>query len=308
VQQSVDKKRLLIEGLVVALSIVLFVLLLIIQWPREHESLEKGVSEDLFRKKRERIRPSTTARTKPGAEIPSNAESQEKGTERGTANHEKEKPKEEEEKTGPSIEVIKKIALQKAEEVYGRVTPGEPIPCYANERTVKTYLCPFKIGDEAFPSEEDLREKIDTLRSKLEAGDGQTVSEKIWGAGEYCTVVVSATYDQFPIPLYRNALSAYHVNRSAASEVAEKFFQNRAAEYTGYYFLGHRGEYFEFSCGGEKVLVHAYLLKTFSPSEILIPKEKWEQPDEHDDFGKQWKEYQRQAREEWEKLIKEVGR
>ncbi len=75
-----------------------------------------------------------------------------------------------------------------------------------------------------------------------------------FGADEFLTVYVSASFENFPIPHYKKALPPYYVAYEEAHEGAAKFLGKRAAALSKYYFLGVQGEFFEFQDSGKEVL------------------------------------------------------
>ena len=228
------------------------------------------------------------------------------------------------------LEVVKKIALEKAQELWGQVKSGNPIPCCDEDGDIVTYMCTFHIGKEPFPSYEQIMEGVkegrrlveeveigffsqgsaggqDTDASDIERhSDGQYASapypaeseltrgtapeppgkvkgesfqeelkkakEKELGIGEYGTIYVSARYDRYPIPLCSHYLSPYYFTGDLARKKATKVLGGDP-HLAQYYFLGYRGQYFEFVSGQKKVLVHAYSLeiKSFEPVERAMP-------------------------------------
>ena len=54
------------------------------------------------------------------------------------------------------LDIVKKIALKKAKDLWGQVVPGEPIPCCDQDGNIAYYMCPFGIGKETFPSYDEI--------------------------------------------------------------------------------------------------------------------------------------------------------
>jgi hypothetical protein len=239
----------------------------------------------------------------------------------------------------PYGEVVR-IAVNKARELWGTVTPGEPIACSDDNGDIVVYMCPFKIGGGPFPSYAQMMEGVREGRRLLEqakrgvsvqepagaggdAGSGldsspveaEALSESLaesevpvgiaprppteranfqeafkkakgkeMGIGEYGTIYVSARYDQYPIPLCSHYLSPYYFTGDLAREKA-KAALGGSPELCRYYFLGRRGQYFEFVSGEKKAVVHAYSLevKPFEPLELGKPTEE-----EQQDMFQEW--------------------
>jgi hypothetical protein len=245
------------------------------------------------------------------------------------------------------LSIVKKITLNKAKELWGQVTPGEPIVCCDQDGDIVTYMCPFHIGKGPFPSYEQImrgvREgrrlveeaekgfpsqelageqsaddgsleerscetdaEMDTpsapypAESELSVGTAPTPPEKPEGAsfrealkkakekelgiGEYGTIYVSARYDRYPIPLCSHYLCPYYTTGDLAQEKANKALGGTPT-LARYYFLGYRGQYFEFVSGERKVSIHAYSLEIEPIKEIeqAVPTEE-----QLDDIWQDW--------------------
>ena len=76
----------------------------------------------------------------------------------------------------------------------------------------------------------------------------------LWDAYDFLTVYVSASFENFPIPRYKKSLPMYYTAYEKANEKAGQFFGQKTAAPAKYYFLGVRGEYFEFADSGREIL------------------------------------------------------
>jgi hypothetical protein len=207
------------------------------------------------------------------------------------------------------LHIVKRIAAEKAEKLWGEVTPGRPIPCCDEQGDIVAYMCPFRIGSGPFPPYAEIMDGVREGRSKavevqrravqrVSAGtegsggedalttsdqeskepdgsvvgssdrfdpeglrkDLNTANHKALGIGEYGTIYVSARYDRYPIPLCSHYLSPYYTKGDLAREEARK--SGGGEPILGrYYFLGLRGQYFEFLSGEESTLINAHTLK-----------------------------------------------
>jgi len=216
------------------------------------------------------------------------------------------------------LSIVEEIALWKAKNLWGQVTPGEPIACCDEEGDIVAYMWPFGIGKEPFPNYEQIMQGVREGRrlvkavhitsfNRESAGEqgagspdlerrhretdvptpypsesdlsGGTVPrppaeleapsfqeafkmarKKELGIGEYGTIYVSARYDRYPIPLYSHYLCPYYTMGDLAQEKANKIL-GTSTSLNRYYFLGRRGQYFEFVSGESKVSIHAYSLE-----------------------------------------------
>jgi hypothetical protein len=58
------------------------------------------------------------------------------------------------------LDVVNRIALEKARELWGQVTPGKPIACCDQDGNISTYMCPFRIGGGGFPNYEEIMKGV----------------------------------------------------------------------------------------------------------------------------------------------------
>jgi len=125
--------------------------------------------------------------------------------------------------TGPvPLDLVKFIAVKKIEDTWGKCAIGPILKCYSADEKLNTYYVVLKLGDSPVPSEEELMQMIRSKKaeysSTLYDTDGMTRSQRlilaeqrrsIQALDEYCTVVVSADYEGYPIPRYFQGLPAF---------------------------------------------------------------------------------------------------
>jgi hypothetical protein len=85
-------------------------------------------------------------------------------------------------------------------------------------------------------------------------------AKKAIGAGEFGTIVVSATYDRVPVPVYMHYLAPYYTNFDLALEKAQQII-GHGAFLNRIYFLGIKGQYFEFVNNSNTILINAKTLE-----------------------------------------------
>jgi len=95
-----------------------------------------------------------------------------------------------------------------------------------------------------------------------------------FGADEFLTVYVSASYENFPIPHYKKTLPPYYAAYEEANEEAAKFLGQKTAALSKYYFLGVRGEFFEFQDSGKEVLYDPVQNKMIADKERFLRPRK----------------------------------
>lgn len=225
------------------------------------------------------------------------------------------------------MKVVEHVAREKAQQVWGEVALGEPIPCADQDGKLAYYMVPVRFGADRFPDYETVMREVRQGRAQkgaVQKGElppglnavepprrgGMTLhrnpdiavaptlaldglsyaqayragQEKAMGAGKYGTVVVAATYDRFPIPLYTNYLPPYYVTGDLAQRKAKESLGEEPA-LSRIYFLGRRGTYFEFTAAHAAVTIHAF---TLEPAEIERVEHRQPTPQESDRVSAQW--------------------
>ncbi|MBN2098470.1 MAG: hypothetical protein JW753_02620 [Dehalococcoidia bacterium] len=125
--------------------------------------------------------------------------------------------------------------------------------------------------------------------------------KKSFGVGKYGTVVVSATYDDFPIPVCFDRLPDYYSMGDLALAKAREVLGDGDAELARIYFLGlARGRWFEFG-DGSGILINAQSLEVKATEEVLISEGKSAAPDPiaQQAVEEEW--------ERWEATVREGG-
>jgi len=94
------------------------------------------------------------------------------------------------------------------------------------------------------------------------------------GADDFLTVYVSASFENFPIPHYKKSLPSYYTAYEKANEEAAKFLGQKTGALSKYYFLGVRGEYFEFQDSGKEILYDPVQNKMIPDKEKFLKPRK----------------------------------
>ena len=122
--------------------------------------------------------------------------------------------------------------------------------------------------------------------------------QKMIGAGDFGTVVVSARYDRFPIPYYSNHLPTYLYNGDVAEKKAAEALSAEKVSLDRIYFIERQGMFFEFSSAKGNVLMHSGDLVVLPAENVLKRKGKKVIP---------VPEAQARITAEWDKVKKGVG-
>jgi hypothetical protein len=132
-------------------------------------------------------------------------------------------------------------------------------------------------------------------------------SRKAIGAGEFGTIFVAATYDQFPVPAYFHYLAPYFTNFDLALEKSAQVIGPEGI-LKRIYFMGLEGQYFEFVSNSGSTLINSKTLENH-PLEKL--KQTGETPLQSlaDAPGVSPKKMKRDNEifQEWEKIKAAIG-
>ncbi len=184
---------------------------------------------------------------------------------------------------------IQRAALGQAERLWGQVQPGALVPCYNSSEEPIVYLCPFRIGNQSFPSNESILRRVQEARrwkhqieleysERFRTGSNRDPQQdhpedpmlqesmkmarnSELGIGKYGAVFVSARYDRYPIVMVCNYLPPYYTKVDLAGDKAKLKTGKKTAHLKRYYFLGPLGQAFKMDCEGREVLLHAYSLQ-----------------------------------------------
>lgn len=175
-----------------------------------------------------------------------------------------------------SLQQIKKEALNCAKNLWKeKLSQGPPIPLYDLKGFLVAYEITFSIHH-PFPSRYEILSQVKEGRYLKKLGAFQSDeslffegSDKKWGKSEFKTLILSVREDFPPIPEYSNGLSRFYTVRDIAEQKAESILQ-KPVFLSKIYYAGFLDKYFEFTTEEEdKILIHCFKLKAYSPEEIL---------------------------------------
>jgi len=105
-----------------------------------------------------------------------------------------------------SYDVLEKIAVTKAQQLWGQVALGQPIPCCDDNGDIVVYMFPFKIGSATFPGYDEILKGIQEGRTEYQEITKRLQEEKM------------DIFDRYPIDkqddLPRRDESNFDLNRS----------------------------------------------------------------------------------------------
>lgn len=91
-----------------------------------------------------------------------------------------------------------------------------------------------------------------------------------FGIDDYLTIYVSASFENFPIPRYKKSLPIYFTAYEKARDEAGKALGSQSILLTKYYFLGMRGEHFEFTNAERTIIYDVVKNKIIADEEKLL--------------------------------------
>ena len=206
-----------------------------------------------------------------------------------------------------SMDLAEKIAKNEHYKKRGKGVRGKTTVAYNLDESVIAYIVPYKIGEDSFPSDEEIMQEILEARLQLveakkelakireeclakgnvemiEEGERarivkpqdwlqaeekvQELRNKCWGIGRYATLIISATKNLAPILQGSNGLPAYYTWRMAAEEKAKEALNTPSVHLTKVFFNPPMDQMFEFEANGKKVWVRLFPLRVYSPGEV----------------------------------------
>jgi len=170
--------------------------------------------------------------------------------------------------TGTEIDfkVVREIALDEGQYLWGKVAIGPLIPLCDMDGNIYAYDVPYKIGDDKFPTSQEIIDSIDyykTLILKAEKQDNEELIKKRWGNEDYMTVMIGGRYDVFPILEFHEGLPEYYTRLAEAKEKASKVLESKNPVLERIYYKGYLEKWFMFCSNGKTVYINTYSLKIY---------------------------------------------
>lgn len=178
------------------------------------------------------------------------------------------------------LELVKFIAKTKIEEVWGQCSILLVIPTLNENNKLNTYYVILKLNGKSILNKDELmrmvRERKETLniltQNHTKPISNETlrdIKRKLWGVDEFCTVVVSSTFDGFPIPRYFKGLPVFLINFDESKVFFERVYKKPLKEPLEplFYNLGHGGEYFGHP-DEENLIINAYTFRLEEKSKL----------------------------------------
>jgi hypothetical protein len=167
-----------------------------------------------------------------------------------------------------SMESIVKAVRYEAKKRWEMFAIGNPIPMCNDKGKLKAYQVPVAINTTEFPDVLSPLQSEDVILTSLNRSE-------IWAEKQYWTFVVSASEDEFPVPLYHPGLPPFLVTYHKAASIARSRLAAKNVSIDKYYWLGHSGNFFEFtSDSGEVAFINAYNMKIVDRDKVLLRSER----------------------------------
>lgn len=199
-------------------------------------------------------------------------------------------------------ELVEKIAANRTAERWGKAALGPPLECCDENGDIIAYMWPAALKADTFPAYSAILDSVKEGRTMMETGmaGGRPASNaeesgraRSIGEGDFGFVIVSARYDQFPVPGYMHYLPRYYYNGDLAAQAAANALSAKNVTLDRIYFLdGGHEQYFGFVWANQRVLVHADSLDVRKPEEVLKRGGVKQAMDPQDaaDLAKEWAE------------------
>jgi hypothetical protein len=116
------------------------------------------------------------------------------------------------------LEIVNRIALKKAQELWGQVTPGNPIACCDQDGNIAVYMCPFRIGGGPFPGYDQIMQGVRAGRAlvkEVEEGHFNPPSEEVGAGSDDSSDAESRLYERDA----ERGVSPYQSNDAVSSEL-----------------------------------------------------------------------------------------
>jgi len=181
-----------------------------------------------------------------------------------------------------SMATLENVADAHAFELWGEdIARGQSFPVADATGDVFAYVFPYIRGSTHFPEYAEIFDEIRQLRlnyQEISEGDGQPNSiempaefynELRQTVGEFGSIYVSARSTNFPILRASHFLHPYLLVGDLAQEEAMRYLDREETRLDKLYFLGPLQEYFEFTSGEDRILIHVNSLEAWAPEEVL---------------------------------------
>ena len=196
--------------------------------------------------------------------------------------------------------LINNSEMEKAKEKYMNMDHGKP----GNPRTViisNSVIPPRPPMDPVRPDGSPSRRKELQEISKF-------ASNKAIGANDFGTILVSATYDKFPVLAYFHYLAPYYINFDLALEKAEQVI-GQGASLKSIYFLGLEGQYFEFMNNSGSIVLNSKTLEESTLEDLRESRISQGSPQPDSALSLERKEKRKaELSNAWEKIKSEIGK
>jgi len=150
----------------------------------------------------------------------------------------------------------------------GKLTPGQPFLIYDRDGLPFSYVMPYALEGDGFPSHERIFAAVRTVRAQYPRTDKRFGPALEGLLGAFGCIEVAVKRSDFPILVVRHSLHPYFLYYEEALAVAEERLGSREVALRNVEFNGPHELYFNFSSPAGGIKLHARALK---PPEELHP-------------------------------------
>ena len=161
------------------------------------------------------------------------------------------------------------IADEYAQEIWGTsVARGVPLGISGEDGNLLSYAFPYALNADRFPTIEEILDAVRRVSAVYPKSDENFYNALVGEIGEFGSVEVAATQNDFPVLVLRHSLHPVYLNLEDAYQWARSRLDSDFVELQRIFFFSPHEEYFEFVAGEASLLLHLY---TMLPPDEMQP-------------------------------------
>lgn len=189
------------------------------------------------------------------------------------------------------FEKIKAIALDEAQDMWGKVAMDQLIPICDLDGNIIAYDVTVKLNSDRFPAEQEIYDELDYYRNLCEmkglSPEEQTMAhEKSWGNLEYRSFMLGARFDVTPVNDIHVGLPQYYTNLTEAKAKASGILKSKVVQLDQIIYNFYLEKWFKISSENGMVYINCYSLKAYYSLDKFYSKQ--EVPDNLKELEEIW--------------------
>ncbi len=175
------------------------------------------------------------------------------------------------------IERIKAIALDEAQDLWGKVAMDKLIPICDLDGNILAYDVTVKLDSDKFPSEKEVYDELDyynnlSKEKGLTPEEKSMAQEKSWGNLEYRSFMLGARYDVTPVNDIHVGLPQYYTKLPEAELKASELLKAKVVQLDQIIYNFYLEKWFKFSSENGTVYINCYSLKEYESLDKFYSK------------------------------------